>query len=66
MLIFGLKETDEEKLSDKVDVIFQQIGENPRYEAVRVGRKSTEKTRPVKVSLGNCSTVHQILVKLKI
>ena len=65
MLIFGVKETDEEKLCDKVDVIFQQIEEKPRFEAGRVGRKSADKTRPVKVSLGNCSTVHQILVKAK-
>ena len=65
VLIFGLKETDEEKLCDKVDVIFQQIEEKPRFEAIRVGRKSADKTRPVKVSLGNFSTVHQILVNAK-
>ena len=65
VLIFGLKETDEEKLCDKVDVIFQQIEEKPRFEAIRVGRKSADKTRPVKVSLGNSSTVHQILVNAK-
>ena len=65
MLIFGVKETDEEKLCDKVDVIFQQIEEKPRFEAGRVGRKSADKRRPVKVSLGNCSTVHQILVKAR-
>ena len=46
-------------------MIFQQIGENPRFEAVRVGKKSTDKARPVKVSLGNFSTVHRILVKAK-
>ena len=50
VLIFGLKETDEEKLCDKVDVIFQQIEAKPRFEAIRVGRKSADKTRPVKVS----------------
>ena len=54
VLIFGVKETDEEKLCDKGDVMFQQIGEKPLFEAVRVGRKSANKTRPVKVLLGNC------------
>ena len=44
-------------------MIFQKIREKPRFEAVRVGRKSADNTRPVKVSLG--STVHQILVKAK-
>ena len=61
VLTFGLKETDEEKLYDKVDV----IGEKPRFEAVQVGRKSSDNTRSAKVSLGYCSTVHQIFLKAK-
>ena len=59
VLTFGLKETDEEKLYDKVDV----IGEKPRFEAVQVG--TSDNTRSIKVSLGYCSTVHQILLKAK-
>ena len=55
MLIFYVKESDEEKLCYKV-VIFQQIEEKPLSEAVRVGRKSADETRPVKVSLCYCST----------
>ena len=43
VLIFSLKETDEEKL---------------HFEAVRIGRKSADKTRPVKMLLANSNTVH--------
>jgi hypothetical protein len=65
VLIFGLKETDEEKLSDKVDELFEQIEVKPNFEAVRIGRKSADKTRPVKILLSNSNTVHQILSKSK-
>lgn len=65
VLIFGLKETDEEKLSDKVDELFEQIEVKPHFEAVRIGRKSADKTRPVKILLSNSNTVHQILSKSK-
>ena len=41
VLIFGLKETDEEKL---------------HFEAVRIGRKSADKTRPVKMLFEYCSS----------
>ena len=65
VLIFGFEETSEENLSHEVSEMFQQIEEKPHFEAVRVGKKSEEKIRPVKVSFGNSSTVHQILVKAK-
>ena len=65
VLIFGFKETREENLSHEVGEMFQQVEEKPHFEAVRVGKKSEEKIRPVKVSFGNSSTVHQILVKAK-
>ena len=65
VLIFGFEETSEENLSHEVGEMFQQIEEKPHFKAVRVGKKSEEKIRPVKVSFGNSSTVHQILVKAK-
>ena len=37
VLIFGLQETDEEKLCDKVDVIFQQIEEKPHFKLSGLG-----------------------------
>ena len=50
-VVFGLMETDDEKLSDKVDELFEQIEVKPRYEAVRIGRRSADKTRPIKISI---------------
>ena len=35
-VVFALIETDDGKLSDKVDELFEQIKEKPRYEAVRI------------------------------
>ena len=54
-------ETDDEKLSDKVDELFKQIEVKPRYEAVRIGRRSADKTRPVKISVTNTNSVDEIL-----
>ena len=36
VVIFGLKETNEEKLSDKVDELFQQIEVKPHFEAIKL------------------------------
>ena len=63
--MFGLMETDDEKLSDKVDELFEQIEVKPRYEAVRIERRSAYKTRPIKISVTNSNNVHEILLKSK-
>ena len=67
VMIFGLKEEAGEDLSNKVNVMFEQIEEKPRCEAIRVGRYATEsdKTRPIKVVFNESVIVHQILVKAK-
>ena len=65
VLIFGLKEDAGEKLCDKICDVFEQMAEKPRFEAARIGNKVAEKHRAVKVSFGNSSTVHQILIKAK-
>ena len=65
VIIFGLNETDEEHLTERVDELFQQIELKPRYVAVRLGRKLAEKTRPVRISLANSSILHQLLSKSK-
>jgi len=65
VIVFGLNETDEEDLTERVNELFQQIELKPRFEAVRFGRKLVEKTRPVRISLANSSIVHQILSKSK-
>ena len=65
VIIFGLNETDEENLTERVDrdELFQQISLKPRYEAVRLGRKLAEKTRPVRILLANSSILHQLFSK---
>ena len=67
VVVFGLTEEAGEKLCDRVSDVFGQINEKPHFEAVRVGNKTADKARPrpVKVSLGNSWTVHQILIKAK-
>ena len=63
LVIFGLKENTSEQLDDRVSKVFEQIGEKPRFEAVRIGNQMSGKVRPVKVTVSSSSTVHQILVK---
>ena len=43
--MFGLMETDDEKLSDKVEELFEQIEVKSRYKAVRIGRRSADVTQ---------------------
>ena len=47
-------------LFPKVDELFEV---KPHFEAVRIERKSADKTRPVKILLANSNTVHHILLK---
>ncbi len=65
IMIFGLKEDDGEHIDDTVEQVLQRIGEKPTFEAIRFGKKRDGKERPVKVTLRNCSAVHQILAKAK-
>ena len=53
LLIFGLSELSGEQLGERVDSVFQALGEKPRSEAVRMGKTSAGrgKPRPVKVTL---------------
>ena len=63
VMVFGLSEEDDEKLSSKVEQVFQSLGEKPSFEAARLGKKSSSSVRPVKVSLRSSVTVQQILKK---
>ena len=46
-MLFGLKEELNETLSNKVSEVFVSVGEKPSFLALRVGKKSASKTRPV-------------------
>jgi len=64
-MVFGISEETGENLINKVAAVFEEISEKPSFEAARIGKESTDKTRPVKVSLRSSDTVHQILAKAK-
>lgn len=64
VVIFGLVEDAEENLNNKIGDVFKELN-NPKFKAVRVGNKSADKARPVRVSLENSGTVHHILIRAK-
>ena len=49
----------------KIVELFSEIEEKPSFEAARIWMVSTDKKRPVKVSLRNCETVNRLLAKAK-
>ena len=66
VMIFGLAETENEQISNKVADLFNELGENTRVSASRVGVKKSGSTpghRPVKCNLTSSTAVHQILLK---
>ena len=65
VVIFGLAEEASENLDGKITALFNDVQEKPSFDAVRIGELSEERSRPVKVSLRNAETVHQILLKAK-
>ena len=64
--MFGLTEEDNEDVNQKVAEVFEGIGQKPRADACRVGRKkSKDSVRPVKVKLSSSLIVYEILIKVK-
>ena len=64
-MVFGLPERKDEKLEERVQEVFQEIGLKPILQASRVGKINQGKSkRPVKVSQSSSSTVHQVLSKV--
>ena len=61
IMVFGLCEEQNEDICTKVSDVLESLGEKPRVEACRIGKKSPSATRPVKVSLSSSSIVQQIL-----
>ena len=68
VIIYGLEETDNEKLNEKIETALEDIGERPVVrDFCRVGVKRSEvKTpRPIKFTLTNSDHVNQILRSAK-
>ena len=64
VIIYGVKELENEKLQEKVEEVLDMIGEKPFVrDCVRVGVKKSDDTlpRPVKFSLHNADHVAQVL-----
>ena len=67
LIVFGLPEGDGEELETKVSEIFEEIGQKPKLEAQRIGKKKTDSatTRPVKVCVSSSLIVQQILANAR-
>ena len=64
-MIFNLPEKNDEDINSVVAEVFQAIGEKPRVEASRLGKRSNKSLRPVKVTVTNPTVVSQILSKAR-
>lgn len=66
VMVFGLCDDENEDLNLKIGEVFEHLGEKPRVEARRLGKKTTTAAaRPVKVTLSSSTIVQQILSKSK-
>ena len=70
IIVFGLKEADDEDINVIIDEVLENVGCKPRHESVRIGfKKQTEpdsnKHRPVKVSVASSAHVMAILRSAK-
>ena len=66
LMIFGLPEKSNEDLNETVNKLFTALGEKPRIDACRLGKKkSNNSSRPVKVTATSSMIVAQILSKAK-
>ena len=64
--IFNLPDQENEDINSVVAIVFEAIGEKPRVEACRLGkRKSNKSMRTVKVTVANSTVVSQILSKAR-
>ena len=66
VMIFNLPDQENEDINSVVAIVFEAIGEKPRVEACRLGkRKSNKSMRTVKVTVANSTVVSQILSKAR-
>ena len=64
LMIYGLVEEDEEKLEEKVGLVFSSINEKPFFSAPRrIGQKKEGTVRPVKISFTSSIVVGNIIKK---
>ena len=66
LMVFGLKENSEfgDTVSD-ISNVLNCLNEKPKFEAIRIGKKTLGNHRPVKVTFKSSATARQILLKSK-
>jgi hypothetical protein len=64
LMIFSLPESGGQELYGEVNKLFEQLGEKPKIEACRLGKKGSS-ARPVRVTLSSSTIVQQILGKAR-
>ena len=66
-IVYGLAETEHEKLQEKVEEVLAEIGERPKLtNCSRVGTKRDNVSRPVKITVNSSDHVSQILRNAKL
>ncbi len=66
-IVYGLAETEHEKLLEKVEEVLAEIGEKPKLtNCSRVGTKRDNAIRPVKITLNSSVHVNQIVRNAKL
>ena len=64
-MVFGLPESENEILTEKIGELFKELDEKPKLEAARLGKSGSTRSRPVKVSLSSSVNVQQIMRKAR-
>ena len=66
LMVFGLPEKSNEDIKAAVGELFTAIGEKPKIDACRLGKKKPDNAvRPVKVTATSSTVITQILSKAK-
>ena len=66
LMIFGLPDEPNEDINGSVSQLLLVIGEKPRVDACRIGKKKLDNSsRPVKVTAASSTVIAQILSKAK-
>ena len=62
LLVFGLPDDKEEQLEERISEVLETVGQKPKIEVQRLGKKKTSTSAcPVKVRLSSSLIVYQIL-----
>ena len=66
LVVFGLKESENENLLEKIRDVFEEIDLKPKITAVqRFGKAENDRTRPIRVKFETIESVHDVLKSSK-